>query len=111
MAHSEIVLASRLAHRPAPIDGVTTAIDDLDVVAAEAARARRLGFGGKLCIHPSQIDPVNRALPPTAEELAWAERVLAAARGTGAARIGGQMVDAPVIKRAQSILDRAVTSR
>jgi citrate lyase subunit beta/citryl-CoA lyase len=104
---SQIVLVSRLAHLRAPIDGVTTAIDDEAVLAADAARARRLGFGGKLCIHPRQVAVVERAFAPSEAEIDWARRVLAAAAGArgAAVAIDGRMVDKPVLLRARAILD------
>ena len=78
-ARSRLVLASRVAGIAAPLDGVTTALDDVELLAAESARARRLGFAGKLAVHPAQIDAINRAFSPTEEEVAWARGVLAAA--------------------------------
>ena len=68
--------------------------------------ARRLGFGGKLCIHPRQVAVVNRCFAPSAEEVAWAQRVIEAdARSGGAAvAIEGKMVDRPVVLRAMDIL-------
>ncbi|WP_142809237.1 HpcH/HpaI aldolase/citrate lyase family protein [Tepidiphilus olei] len=103
---SGLVLASRLAEIAAPVDGVTPAIDDEERIRAEALRARRLGFGGKLCIHPRQIPIVRAAFQPSAEEMAWARRVLeAVARSGGAAvAVDGKMVDRPVILRAERIL-------
>lgn len=75
----------------------------------EVERARRLGFGGKLCIHPRQIEAVNRGFTPAEAEIAWAKRVLEAAEasGTGAVRLGGEMIDRPVIERAKAILERS----
>jgi len=104
-ARAEIVLAARLAGLEAPLDGVTTAIDDAALVEDDARHASSLGFGGKLCIHPRQIAPALRGFAPTAEDIAWAERILAA--GPGAAAIDGAMVDAPVQARARQILRRA----
>lgn len=101
-----LVLASRLAGIAPPIDGPTTAIDDEDQLRADAQRARRLGFGGKLCIHPRQVAVVNECFTPTAYEVAWAKRVIeadAGARGAAVA-VDGKMVDRPVVLRAQSIL-------
>ena len=108
-ARSTLVFVSRLAGLPAPVDGVTTAIDDAPKLSAEAARARRLGFGAKLCIHPRQVDAVEAAFLPTAAELAWARRVVAAsqAAGDGAARLDGAMVDRPVVLRAERLLAAA----
>ena len=103
---AELVLASRLADIAAPLDGVTTAIDDAERMAADVQRARRLGFGGKLCIHPKQVAPVRAGFAPSAAERAWAERVLAAAAASAGAAVAldGKMVDRPVILRAQAIL-------
>ena len=67
-----------------------------------------MGFGGLLCIHPSQVTVVHEALMPSAEELAWARRIMAAnASGDGVFVFDGQMVDAPVIGRARRLLQRA----
>ena len=72
---SHLVLASRLGGVRSPIDGVTTAIDDANLLREEAQRARRLGFGAKLCIHPKQLPVVSECFSPSAEEVAWAKRV------------------------------------
>ena len=103
---SQLVLASRLAGLQPPVDGVSTAIDDAARLRDDALRARRLGFGGKLCIHPRQVADVNRHFAPSETERAWAQRVLeaAAASGGAAAAVDGKMIDKPVILRAQAIL-------
>jgi citrate lyase subunit beta/citryl-CoA lyase len=103
---SQLVLASRVANLPAPVDGVTTALDDAARIEAEARRARSLGFGAKLCIHPKQVAIVNSAFSPSPAELAWAQRVVdAAAAADGAAvAVDGRMVDAPVLARARRLL-------
>ena len=104
---SQLVLTSRLAGLQAPVDGVSTAIDDADQLRDDVLRARRLGFGGKLCIHPRQVASVNRHFAPSAAERAWAQRVLDAAAASGGAAIAvdGKMVDKPVMLRAQAIRD------
>ena len=101
-----IVLESRLAGLPPPIDGVTTSWSDEGAFTAEARRAKALGFAGKLCIHPAQVKLVNQAFLPTAEEIDWARRVIeAAAAGGGAAvALDGKMIDAPVTRRAEAVL-------
>jgi citrate lyase subunit beta/citryl-CoA lyase len=106
---SQLVLHSRLAGLAAPVDGVSTALDDTACVRAEAQRARRLGFGAKLCIHPRQVAPVHEAFAPTPAQLAWARRVLdaAAAAGGAAVALDGAMVDRPVVLRAQALLAQA----
>lgn len=103
-ARFELVLASRLAGIPAPLDGVTTQLDDPGAVFSDAAHARDLGMSGKLCIHPRQIPHAARAFVPTEEEIAWAQRVMAA--GEGASAAGGEMIDAPVRARARAVLAR-----
>jgi citrate lyase subunit beta/citryl-CoA lyase len=107
----EIALASRCAGLAAPIAGVTAAIHDDDALRRDVAFARALGFSAKLCIHPRQVPAIHAAFAPAPEELDWARRVVAAAEGgVGAAQVNGQMVDAPVLRRAQSILQRASRS-
>ncbi|AWM92714.1 CoA ester lyase [Pseudomonas sp. 31-12] len=107
-ARNRIVLASRTADLPAPIDGVTPAISDMTVVAQESRYARSLGFGAKLCIHPAQLGTVQRAFLPDARQLAWADRVLSAvAGGSHAVQVDGEMVDLPLIEQAQRLLDVA----
>ena len=106
MFRSALVLSSRLAGLPSPMDGVTVEVRDRARVTADAARARELGFGGKLCIHPDQVEPVNAAFSPSAGEVDWALRVLAAieAAGGAAVAVDGKMVDKPVLLRAQAVL-------
>ena len=104
---SQLVFISRVAGIQPPVDGVTTAIDDSEQLRADTVRARRLGFGGKLCIHPKQIATVNECNRPTENEIAWARRVVEAATAAKGAAVAleGQMVDRPVIVKAQRILD------
>lgn len=106
---SELVLASRLAGIAPPVDGVTTAIDDVELLRRETLRGKRFGFGGKLCIHPKQLAAVHAAYLPSNDEVHWAMRVLDAARlaGGGAVAVDGKMVDKPVMLRAERILQAA----
>lgn len=99
-----VVLASAAAGLTGPVDGVTAAIDDAERLTADTAYARRLGFAGKLCIHPRQLTPVAAAFRPSEEELAWARRIVDAADATGVAQVDGAMVDKPVVERAQRLL-------
>ena len=104
---SGMVLASTLAQLQPPVDGVTVDIENIDRVRDDALYAKRLGFGGKLCIHPKQISTVNQCFSPSAEDIAWANRVVEAA-GTangGAVQVDGKMIDRPVLVRARTILD------
>jgi citrate lyase subunit beta/citryl-CoA lyase len=106
--HAQLALVSRAAGIAAPVAGVTTAIDDEALLLADTARARRHGFGAKLCIHPKQVAAVHAAFAPAPADVAWAHRVLAAAEGApGAVQLDGRMVDKPVIERARRILARA----
>lgn len=101
-----LLLASRRAGLAAPIDGVTPDWRNAERLAADTARARRGGFGAKLCIHPDQVAPVHAALGPSTDELAWARRVMDATRSAGGGVISfdGRMVDAPVVRLAQRLL-------
>ena len=106
-ARQAMVLHSTACGLPAPIDGVSFVLDQTDPVREEAARAARHGFGAKLCIHPAQLAPTHAGFAPTPAQLQWAHSVLAAAeQGSGAQRLGGQMIDRPVIDRARQILAR-----
>ncbi|GJD52141.1 Citrate lyase subunit beta-like protein [Methylobacterium crusticola] len=105
---SRLVLESALAGLAPPVDGVTVAVRQDDVLAGDVERARRFGFGGKLCIHPGQVAAVNAGFSPSAEEVAWARRVLAAcAAGPGAIVVDGKLVDRPVRLQAEAILEDA----
>jgi len=101
-----LVLASRRAALAAPVDGISPGTQDTAQVAFDAARSRRGGFGGKLCIHPAQVAVVNAAFAPSAAELDWARRVQSAfeAAGGGVFSLDGRMVDAPVLRLAQRTL-------
>ncbi len=101
-----LVLASKRAKIAAPVDGVTQNTQDSAQLQADSMRARRGGFGGKLCIHPLQIQTVNAAFAPSGAERDWAERVIAAyeAQGEGVFVLDGKMIDAPVILLARNTL-------
>lgn len=100
-----IVLASRLAGRPPPLDGITASFGDADLAEDDARYAQGLGFGGKLCIHPAQVPGVVRGMRPSEAEIAWAKTIDPA--DDGVAVVDGRMVDEPVRLRAQNILARA----
>lgn len=69
---------------------------------------RATGFGAKMCIHPSQVQALQRAMTPDAAQLDWAQRVVDAAQASpGAARVDGRMVDKPVLQKALRLLGRA----
>jgi len=102
-ARYQIVLASRLAQIAPPVDGVTPSTDDEVRIQEDAERAKRMGFGAKLCIHPKQVVIVKNAFTPTAQELSWAQRVVEAMQASngGAVKLDGRMIDRPVILLAQ----------
>jgi citrate lyase subunit beta/citryl-CoA lyase len=102
-ARYQMVLASRLAQIAPPIDGVTPSTDDEVRIQEDAERAKRMGFGAKLCIHPKQVVIVKNAFTPTAQELSWAQRVVEAMQASngGAVKLDGRMIDRPVILLAQ----------
>jgi citrate lyase subunit beta/citryl-CoA lyase len=104
-----LVLASRRAALAAPVDGISPGTQDAAQIMLDAARSRRGGFGGKLCIHPAQAAVVNAAFSPCAAELDWARRVQSAfnTAGGGVFSLGGRMVDAPVVRLAQRTLAQA----
>ena len=102
---SRLVLASRLAGRPGPIDGVTPSFDDESQVREDTQRSLRLGMKARLCIHPRQIPWIHEALTPSDAERAWARRVIdamASAKGAAVA-VDGKMVDRPIWLRALQI--------
>lgn len=103
-----VAMATRLHGLAPAFDGVTVAIDDEARLREDTCRALRFGFGGKLCIHPRQVAVVHAAMTPSAEELTWARRVIAAdaASGGAAVQLDGRMVDAPVVLQARRTLAR-----
>lgn len=103
-----LLLHSRVNGLQAPLDTVFPAFDDAEGFAATIRHGRDLGLLGALCIHPRQVAVVHAALAPSADELDWARRVVAAAEsGAAAFQVDGQMVDAPVLSRARRLLASA----
>lgn len=99
-----------------PIDAVLVDIENPERLRKDAMRARAVGFTGKMAIHPDQVSVINETFSPSAEEVASARKILeageaASARGEGAFRLDGRMVDAPVIRRAQRVLALAERRR
>jgi citrate lyase subunit beta/citryl-CoA lyase len=112
MARSQLVLASRVAALLPPVDGVTLALDDTEALSRDVVYARRLGFGGKLAVHPRQVAVINDGFSPSLAELEWARRVVTAASDAGdnALKLEGKLVDRPVIERARALLRNAERS-
>ncbi len=114
-ARSAVLLAAAARGRAA-IDAVYVNLPDLDGLAAEAQDAAASGFALKACIHPTQVAVVRQAFQPDEAQVAWARRVLAAARDAsygdrGAVKVDGQMIDAPLIRQAEAVLAAAATDK
>jgi citrate lyase subunit beta / citryl-CoA lyase len=108
-ARARVVLASRAAGLEGPIDSPWFHFKEAEGFARALERSRRGGFQGRLCVHPDQIAPVNAAYLPSDQELARAERIVAAfeqaeAKGEAAVQVDGEMVDYPVAHRARALL-------
>lgn len=108
-ARSKIVADSAAAGIRPPFDVVHFDLHDQASLEAEATYARSLGFGGKLCVHPDQVDIVNRVFAPTEAELAWAGAIIEAyetgeREGRGAVTLDGTLVDRPIVERARQII-------
>jgi len=111
-ARARLVLASRAAGMEGPLDSPWFHLRETDAFARALERSRRSGFQGRLCIHPDQIAPVNAAYAPSEAEIASAEKIVAAFRqaeaaGSAAIQVDGQMIDYPVVRRAQAVLEAA----
>ena len=107
-----IRLAVRLAAAEAGVaayDGAFAAVKDAEGYRAECLAAKRHGYAGKSCIHPSQVATANEIFMPDAEEIAWARKVVSAAadadaRGVGAYLVDGHMIDKPFVERARAVV-------
>ena len=109
-ARSRIVMISRAAGLENPVDSPWFHLREAEGFRRALERSRRGGYQGRLCIHPDQLAPVNAAYVPSAEEVAQAARIVAAfkeaeAKGAAAIVVDGQMIDYPIVHRAQAILD------
>jgi citrate lyase subunit beta / citryl-CoA lyase len=109
-ARIQMVLISRAAGLAPPLDTVFADLADMEGLAAEAAQAKRLGFGGKTCIHPKQVELVNAVFTPKAEEVEQAQRIVdafeqAVASGIASLQVAGQFVDYPVAEKARRIVE------
>ncbi len=114
-ARSALVTAAACAHVQA-VDGVWPDLQDTEGLKKFAAQSRRLGFSGMSLIHPAQVDIVNGAFTPAADEIDYALSVLKAfdearTRGEGAVAFGGQLLDLPIVDRARQTLSLAESLR
>jgi citrate lyase beta subunit len=114
-ARSKVVTYARSSGIDA-IDIVHTNFRDPEAFKTEARQGMMMGFTGKQLIHPNQIELVHQVYQPSEEEIAWAARVVEAHKhhqsaGTGAFALDGKMVDMPVVKAAERVLERAQAGR
>ena len=110
-ARNEVLMACREAGISAQ-DAVFSDIRDMEGLEQDLEMTRTLGFDGKTCVHPLQIEAVNRCFTPLPKEIRYAERVLEALQEaerahTGVCTLDGGMVDKPMEKRARDILAKA----
>lgn len=113
---SKVLLEARHAGIACPLDGVFSSVRDMEGFEAEASLARQLGYRGKKLIHPRQIEPANRIFMPTAQEIEFQERVLAAleeaeSEGKAATTVDGLMVDTAMATNARRVLAWADRTR
>lgn len=107
-ARSQVVLAAGVSG-VAAIDSPFMDVGALDALREECRRVRQLGFVGKAAIHPTQVPVIQDAFSPTLEEIAWAHQVVDAyeANRGGVLLLEGRLVERPVVRAAQRILDAA----
>jgi citrate lyase subunit beta/citryl-CoA lyase len=110
-ARSQVVNAARAAGVQ-PIDSVFSDVSDTEALRESVREAKSLGFDGKGCIHPRQIAVIHEAFAPTEQELARARRIVEAfeeaqRKGLGVVSLGNKMIDPPVVKRAQRVVQLA----
>ena len=107
-ARSAVAIAARAAGIQA-LDTPYVLFRDADGLRSDCLRVRRLGFRGKMAIHPAQIETIKELFAPSADEIARARKVLEAAEaaekaGRGSVSLDGEMIDAPVVARAKNVL-------
>ena len=112
MSARSMLINAAAAAGVAAIDTPFTDINEEAGLRADVALARQLGYKGKLAIHPRQVDIIHEVMNPSAEEIRWAQRVLAVLRqaeleGAGAVSLDGKMIDAPIELRARHVLKLA----
>ena len=112
-ATNVIAIAARAAGVLA-LDTPYVSFRDEEGLIKDANQAKSIGYKGKFAIHPAQITPINKCFSPSPEEINYANRVLevfetAKKEGRGSTSLDGQMIDVPVVKRAQGLLDLAKT--
>ena len=113
-ARSQVVNAAHAA-RIQPIDSVFSDVSDMEALKENVLKSKALGFSGMGCIHPRQINVINENFAPDAEEIAKAKKIViafieAGKKGLGVVALGSKMIDPPVVKRAQTVIDLALST-
>jgi citrate lyase subunit beta/citryl-CoA lyase len=113
-ARCQVILAARAAGIQ-PIDSVFSDVADEAGLMQGVLEAKSLGFEGKGCIHPRQIAVIHKGFAPTDAEIEKAKKIVSAfeeaeARGSAVTVVGSKMIDPPVVKRAQRILQLAAAN-
>jgi citrate lyase subunit beta/citryl-CoA lyase len=108
-SRSRLVAISRAAGLEAPIDSVWVDLQDISGLRTSADKVLKMGYQGKMCIHPTQVSVVNEVFTPSAEAVAFAKRVVdafeeAEAAGSAALQVDGKFIDYPIVYRAQRVL-------
>lgn len=111
-ARSMVINAAKAASIQA-IDTVFSDVADMEGLKQSVIEAKSLGFEGKGCIHPRQVQVVHDAFAPTIEEIEKAKKIVLAfeeaeRKGLGVVSLGSKMIDPPVVKRAQRTIDLAI---
>ncbi len=108
-AKTRLVLSSRSCGLAAPHDGASPEFKDLERLKTETLQAKELGFSGKHAIHPAQVEVIENVFYPSQAQLIWAQRIVNGANSQAVFSLDGQMIDAPVVARAQQILNMVKT--
>ena len=108
-ARTKLIVDARAAGRPRPVDGPYVAVRDAKGFEEDCRTARRLGFQGKICIHPSQVPTANRMFAPDPDEVAFCRKVVEAfkaaeAAGSAAITVDGIFVDYPIVEKSERII-------
>ena len=114
-ARSAIATAARAHNLPSTIDLVTTSFrgeEGQNTLREESENGKKMGYNGKQCIHPSQVEVVQNVFSPSEKEVEWAIRVVIAdqkadAQGRGAWTLDGKMIDVPVVGKAKALSKKA----
>jgi len=111
-ARMQVVNAAKAAGIQA-IDSVFSDVGDMDGLVKSTLESKSYGFEGKGCIHPRQIQPIHTAFAPTAAEIEKAKKIVMAfedakAKGLAAVSLGSKMIDPPVVKRAERVIELAL---